>query len=59
MCRVILSETAKKNQNTDLMLRASIIAQSSANQVEFMENLIDAMTVTELEIILDMIRDIS
>jgi hypothetical protein len=59
MCRVVLSESVKKNQNTDLMLRASIIAQSSANQVEFMANLIEAMTVTELEIILDMIRDIS
>jgi hypothetical protein len=59
MCRVVLTTPVKKVLNGDLMLRASIIAQSSVNQDEFMANLMDVMTAPEIELILNMIRHIS
>jgi hypothetical protein len=58
MCRVVLAEPSK-TYDENLMLRVSVIAQSSANQVDFMANLIDVMTAEELELILNMIRDLS
>jgi len=59
MCRVVLVTPVKKVPSEDLVIRVGAIAQASANQDEFMTNIVNVMTNVELEIILDMVRSFS
>ena len=59
MCRVVLKKPEIKVPNDDLMRRIRDIAHSSSNQDEFISNIVNLVSPTELDMILDIVRSFS